>query len=205
MWRRTLSGLFCLGIVACETAPPVPTEMEPAAFEQAVGEARDKPHPWSTIQAYTDLLDSGRLSQGQRLEALFARGSARRQARINLPGAVQDLEEAQILAGADSPLIENIATEIEYAKTDWGRAAGKLEGLQTLPEWFNSKVAMGGLPEAAERYRESDLAPSPDQVSLLEAAGYLCRTSGASDETWTVTEEAEHLEGLEWCENPGVS
>ncbi|WP_084400050.1 hypothetical protein [Henriciella aquimarina] len=202
MWRSCLAGLFCLGLFACETAPPPAVELTPAQFDQAIDEAKAESHPWLTIQSLNETVETAALSDEQRARLLFERGTARRQARINLPGAVSDFRESLKLA-PDSPVAANARTELGYADDAWGAAAGRLEGLQTLPEWFDDMVATGELEAAVERYRTSELAPTQEQAELLVAAGYLCREG--DDDDWTLGQDNEHLEKLGWCENPGVS
>lgn len=203
MWRSCLAGLLCLGVFACETAP-VAVEMTPAAFDEALTDAAAEPHPWLTIAALTDTYETQTLSADQKARLLFERGSVRREAGINLPGAVSDFKDA-LAAAPESSVAENAGIEMGYAESSWGAAAGRLKGMQTLPKWFDDMVATGELPAAAERYRESGLAPTSEQARLLEAAGYLCARAGTDEAVWEYGEETGHLDALKWCESPAVS
>ena len=80
--RALVVAVFLTG---CATAPPA--DMGPA-FEVAMSEAKSDTNPYEADKTLTALLDRSDLSTDQRARALYARGSLRRQASDDRPGAV---------------------------------------------------------------------------------------------------------------------
>lgn len=194
-----LAGLGALLLAACETPPPeVPAEMEAAAFQAAVADARDEWHPYASINKMTDLLDNQVLSEAQRTRLLFERGKMATEARINLPRAIEDLTQVQAYAAA-TVSGEDVTALIEQAEYRLNASRSRLAGLQNLPNWFDDKVATGEIGPAANRFRESGLSPDPQDAGLLEAAGFLCRKSVGNSDDWQFGYDNQHLEKLEWC------
>lgn len=200
-------ALACLGalmIAACETPPEPPTEMEAAAFQSAVADARDEWHPYASINKMTALLENEVLSPSQRSRLLFERAKLETEARINLPRAIRDLREVQSVS---TTTLFNDQTDalIEQAEASLAAARARLAGLQNLPNWFDDKVAVGEIGLAADRFRESGLSPDPQDAGLLEAAGYLCRKSLGNSDDWQYGYDNQHLEKLEWCKANDIS
>lgn len=201
MKRFMLGAVLAAAIAACETAPPAPVAMDEAAFQAAVTEAKDEWHAYATIESLSAILEDRELSDTQEVQLRFERGAARRLARVNLPGAIEDFETALAL-GPDAAFAESLETELEYAKTDLDNTGVRLQGMQTLPEWFDEMVARGELATAAERFRKSGLSPDEKHASLLEAAGYLCGDESEDDMDWSLGSDIEHLKDVEWCDAP---
>ncbi|WP_300381966.1 hypothetical protein [Henriciella sp.] len=209
MWRSCIGGLFCLAIVACETTPAA-VILTPAEFDSAVAEANGKWHPWLTIESLTETLDTATLSSSQRARLLVERGSTRREAGINLPGAISDFSQALSLTvenddGEMQPALganarADAEAALEYVESDFEEVRTRLAGVQTLQEWFSDKVASGDIVAGVERYKASGLAPEIRDARLLEAAGYLCADDLENDQDWELGHELDYLKDLEWCE-----
>lgn len=204
MKRVLLAGALMLAVAACETVPEA-VELTPEEFEAALNEAESAWHPYVQIQALSETLDEAVLSDAQKARLLFERGSTRRMARIDLPGAIADFEQALALSEPGSEQAGALQTEIEYARTDLERARSQLETLQTLPEWVNSIVATGDIEAAAERYRASGLSPDETHTRLFQAADFLCEDESEDDQDFTLGSDIGHLDDLEWCENQAVT
>ena len=178
-------------LTACETVPE-PVTMDQVAFQSAVADANSAWHPYASIQKLTQI---------------------RTESSIELPDAIQDLRAASSVSatpvdGAEAPVATGIPDTFPLVRTAEAKliaARSRLSGLQTLPEWFDDKVATSEVAAAAERFRKSGLAPDPFDAGLLEAAGYLCRSSSAGRGEWTYGENISHLSDLDWCSTTEIS
>ena len=199
--RLTLAcALAALTVAACETTP-VPVNLTEAEFNAALAEADGEWHPYLKIEDLTATLETATLSDEQRARLLFERGKTRRLQRIEVPEAVQDFDAAMALT-TDSALLVTLQQEKEFAVADVGQIEARLGGLQNFSSWVSDSVAMGRIPEVANRLKTSGLSPDVEQARLLEAAGFLCK--GAEDgpsEDFTLGDTA-HLTDLNWCEKP---
>ena len=199
-------------LTACETVPE-PVTMDQVAFQSAVADANSAWHPYASIQKLTQLLDNPTLSPAQRARVQYERGRIRTESSIELPDAIQDLRAASSVSatpvdGAEAPVATGIPDTFPLVRTAEAKlnaARSRLSGLQTLPEWFDDKVATSEVAAAAERFRKSGLAPDPFDAGLLEAAGYLCRSSSAGRGEWTYGENISHLSDLDWCSTTEIS
>ncbi|WP_018147438.1 hypothetical protein [Henriciella marina] len=193
-------------LTACETVPEQ-VNMDPASFQSAVSDANSAWHPYASVQKLTQILNTQTLSPAQRARVQYERGRIRTESAIELPDAIQDLRAASSINatpadGDAAPVAASIpdtAPLIRIAEAKLNAARGRLNGLQTLPEWFDDKVATSAVAEAAERFRKSGLAPDPFDAGLLEAGGYLCRSSSAGRGEWNYGENISHLSDLDWC------
>ena len=193
-------------LAACATAPPA--DMGPA-FDVAMSEAKSDTNPYKADKTLTALLDRSDLSIDQRARALYARGSLRRQARDDRPGAVKDFE-AMLKLAPEHPLVPNAKEELAFAEADVETVEAGLKRMLTLSQWFDSKWLLGEHDEAAARYRKSGISPNESQVGKLKAAGYLCEDEDGGAPVYTVGDTRPDLENIYWCgsvapENPAQS
>lgn len=204
--QRILLAIFVLGLAgACASGPP--PVMPAEDFESALTAARAETHPYEQAEALESIEQANVLSEAQLAQLLFERGKTLRLARIDLPEAISVLEAALALMPADSPHIASAQSELEFAREDLARSRARMQGLQTLPDWASDAVMTGELEAVAERYRASGLAPDAELARLLRVAGYLCQAPEESDleDAFVLGESIDHLDGIIWCENPGVS
>ena len=198
-----LAALTAVLLGACETSPKL-VPMEPAAFEAAVTDARSSWHPYASINAFTKMAETQTLTPVQRAKVLYERGAIRTEQSIELPAAIDDFQQAAAIP-ENGLASSDIEQRIEVAQAKLDAARSRLAGLQTLPEWFDDKVAIGEVSAAAERFRNSGLAPDPYDAGLLEAAGYLCRAPSGEGQRWEYGENTAHLSELKWCETGATS
>ncbi|WP_084419385.1 hypothetical protein [Henriciella litoralis] len=201
MRRLLLGAIAAICLSACETTP-VPVVMEDAAFQAAIANAKTPWHPYNKMNAMDAIIANNVLSPAQTSRILYERAVIQTDARINLPEAVNKLNESRSLT-TTTLFSSNFQTVMSTAQSELSQAQSRLNGLQTLPDWFDDMVAVGKLDEAAERYRQSGLAPDPYDAATLEAAGYLCRQRilGKSDD-FTLGENIDHLKNIDWCTQP---
>ncbi len=190
--RALVVAVFLAG---CASAPPA--DMGPA-FDVAMSEAKSDANPYEADKTLTALLDRSDLSTDQRARALYARGSLRRQASDDRPGAVKDFE-AMLKLAPDHALVQNAKEELAFAEADVETIETGLKRMLTLSQWFDSKWVLGEHDEAAKRYRKSGLSPNEVQVGKLRAAGYLCESEAGEAPVYTVGDTRADLENLHWC------
>ena len=136
-------------VAACTTAPPV-EDGAPVAAAMASAEAL--PDPYQKDAAYSVILSRDGLSEEQRVRALFARASLRRQAGDNRRGAVADFEEMLALA-PEHELAKNAAVELGYTRADITKIEGSMKRLLTLSDWFDKAWVLGDHDMAATRHQ----------------------------------------------------
>ncbi len=202
MFIRSLLPLTFLALVACETTPPPPVQMAQEGFETIFARAQANPSPASVDLALTELLARGDLSADQRTSAQFLRAEKRWQGKFDLPGAVQDYD-AYLLAKPDSPDASTASRHKVFAATEVENAERRLAWLQNHREWFNDKVLMGDLDEAAARYRKSGLQPTERQLYTLREAGYVC--AGQQELVFRYGSVPSYGVGAAWCNRTDVS
>lgn len=206
MRSLVLAAIGAFMLVGCETVPQE-VNMQPSAFQTAVSRATSAWHPYAGIQDLSTMLETQTLSSAQRARVLYERGRLRTENAIELPNAIQDLQQAAALQATVVPeegattvrSIPDTSSMIRIAEAKLQLSRARLAGLQTLPQWFDDKVAVSEVAEAADRYRNSGLAPDPFDAGLLEAGGYLCRSTSAGAGKWQLGENTAHLSDLDWC------
>lgn len=199
MIRRILIPATLVFMAACATTPP--PEMPVDAFEAAMTDAKANPSPASVDIVLSALLARDDLNQLQRSEILFVRAEKRQAGAFNLPGAVADLD-AFLAARPEDLRVADAQRLRELANLSVEGATDRLSRLQNLRNWFDDKVALGALSEAAARYQASGLTPTAQQTYTLQEAGYVCSTteSEAADPLHTYGPEPDYATGLVWCE-----
>ena len=146
----------------------------------------------------TKLLERKTLTTEQRVQALYHRGSLRRQKADNRRGAVEDFEKLLKIA-PDHKLASRTETELAFARDDVKAIEASLNRFLTLSQWFDGIWVLGEHDEAATRYQRSGLAPTPEQVEKLQAAGYICSSNEDDNKLHLYGETRDDLEGLQWC------
>lgn len=185
-------------LAACAAAPEV-ADTGPAP-EAVIAEATAETNPYDAEQMLTDLLARPSLTDDQRAAVLYHRGSLRRQGADDRRGAVEDLE-AMLELAPQHRLASNARAELEFAKKDVTAVEESMNRFLTLAQWFDGTWVLGEHEEAVARYRESGLAPTPEQVKTLRAAGYICETGDDASQLHEYGDAREDLEGLEWCDD----
>ncbi len=183
-------------VTACATGPE-PTDTGPPP-ETVIAEAIAEANPYNADEDLTELLARTTLTADQRAQALYYRGSIRRQAGDDRRGAVADFEEMLALA-PDHSLAERAKTELEFARADVEAIETSMNRFLTLSQWFDGTWVLGDHDAAATRYQRSGLAPNAEQVKKLQAAGYVCPTDGSDSQLHLYGEDQTHLDGLKWC------
>lgn len=198
MIRKTLLAAILVSIAACET---VPVQMPPEAFDAVMTETAAHTSVPYVERLIAEALEREDLSVSQRMALLQQRADKRSEARYDLPGAIADLETVigEASEGQDTSDVEaqksQITTMIEQVE-------GRLSGLQNLRNWFDDKVAMGALDEAALRYQRSKLTPTAQQTYTLQEAGFVCAKGerDGGDAYHTFGPVPDFAEGLVWCD-----
>ncbi len=195
-------SLSLLGALsACETVPDAAPEMEQAGFEQVMARAASNPSPAAIDRDLTALLARTELSDDQKAKVYRLRGEKRWRGGFNKPGAVEDFDSFLALRPADQE-VANVRTERRSAQSEISNHQQRLRGLQTLPAWFDDKVAMGEIAEAAARYRKSGLTPTDRQVYTLREAGYICTNASGGEAIHRYGALPAYAASLAWC--PGA-
>ena len=96
MRRLLLGAIAAICLSACETTP-VPVVMEDAAFQAAVANAKTPWHPYNKMNAMDAIIANNVLSPEQTSRILYERAVIQTDARINLPEAVNKLNESRSL------------------------------------------------------------------------------------------------------------
>ena len=194
-----LATAFIVG--ACETSPPpAPTAMDPAGYGEIMRLAQANPSPAAVDRDLTVLLSRNTLSDDQKAQAYHLRATKRWRGGFNKPGALDDFTAFLRLRPAD-PKAANARIEQGHVQTEMRGHQQRLRSLQTLPAWFDDKVAMGGLPEAAARYRKSGLTPTDGQTYTLREAGYICAGGSGGQAVHRYGPVPAYAARLVWCPN----
>ncbi|WP_045695901.1 hypothetical protein [Hyphomonas sp. BRH_c22] len=194
LWLALIMAAF---LAACATAP---TGMGPA-FDAALVEASSGGNPYAADDALSKLLENTSLSDDERVRALYARGSLRRQAGDDRKGAVEDFG-AMLKLAPEHPLASNAREELAFAQTDVETIEAGLARPLNLSQWFNSMWVLGAHAEAAERYRKSGLSPSETELAKLVADGFVCDDKGGEAPVYTLGDMRPDLEHKHWCAPP---
>jgi len=183
-------------LAACATAPEA-ADTGPAP-EAVIAQALSESNPYEAEALLSDLLARTSLSTEQRVQALYQRGSLRRQEADDREGAVEDFEALLALA-PDHSLAFNARTELEYVRTDIEQIKASMNRFLNLSDWFDGTWTLGQHEEAVTRYRNSGLAPTPEQVQTLIQAGYICETDSENTRLHDFGDDRDDLAGMEWC------
>lgn len=195
---------FCTSITAalllaaCATAPDATDTGQPP--ETVIAQALSDSNPYEADARLSELLARKSLTSEQRIQALYHRGSLRRQSANNRRGAIKDFE-ALLKAAPDHALAANARTELDYVRSDVAQIEASMNRFLTLAQWFDGVWTLGDHEAAVERYRRSGLAPTPEQVETLKAAGYVCETGTSGARLHEFGSDRDDLAGLEWCED----
>jgi hypothetical protein len=200
MMFRYLIPVLALGFAACETVPPEPVivEMPQEGFDEVMRRAAANPSPASVDRALSELLARTDLTEDQRVDALYLRAEKRWRGKFNVPGAVADYDQFLALRPLDARAAD-AKRHSGFARSDVRAAESRLRSLQNITNWFNDKVTMGGLPEAAARYQRSRLTPTEQQVYTLREAGYICAGGSAGQRVHNYGAAPSYVSGLVWC------
>ncbi|HAO35995.1 MAG TPA: hypothetical protein DEB28_17635 [Hyphomonas sp.] len=183
-------------LAACATAPEAADSGPPP--ETVIAQALADSNPYDAEAMLSELLALNSLTAEQRVQALYHRGSLRRQAADNRLGAIEDFE-ALLEIAPDHALAANARTELDYVRTDVEQIKVSMNRFLTLAQWFDGTWTLGGHEEAVARYRSSGLPPTPEQVETLVAAGYICEAGESDVRLHEFGEDRDDLTGLEWC------
>ncbi|MAN46624.1 MAG: hypothetical protein CMF04_10580 [Hyphomonas sp.] len=183
-------------LAACATAPEA-TDTGPPP-ETVIAQALVETNPYDAEQSLTNLLARPSLTDAQRAEALYHRGSLRRQGADDRRGAVEDFK-AMLALAPDSPLAPNATAELEFATKDVAAIEASMNRFLTLAQWFDGTWVLGDHELAVERYKKSGLAPTPEQVKTLREAGYICQTGTSESPLKQFAGDRDDLDGMDWC------
>lgn len=217
MRRLIISLGLVMGLAACAT---VPAEMDLELFQAERSSIEANPSVAASETALETMFARTDLSEDQRVDLLYLRADKRWEARFDLPGAIEDLDQVLVLRPEDTRAAGAERRKV-FAATEIENAQRRLARLQNLPDWFDDKVLMGDLAAGAERYRAAGLTPSDAQLYLLRESGYVC-AAPEIESAAEMPEEAEvtapaitpvHRHGLEpdyvagavWCSDPSLS
>ena len=183
-------------LAACATAPD-PADSGPPP-ETIIAQALADSNAYEADAMLTELLARASLTKEQRVQALYHRGSLRRQAANDRLGAIEDFEALLALA-PEHALAKNTRTELDYVRTDVESIKASMNRFLTLAQWFDGTWTLGDHDAAAARYRKSGLAPTPEQVETLIAAGYVCAAEDQDSMLHEYGDPRADLAGVEWC------
>ncbi len=190
----SLGALSLLG--ACETIP-VQQGMELESFEAAIKRVQDNPSAAAVNRDLTRLLAQP-LTDDQKAQTYLLRAERRWKGNFDKPGAMTDLEAYLVLRPLD-PGSEQVRTDQRMIQSEITRHEQQLSGLQTLPKWFDDKVALGAIDEAAARYKKSGLTPTDLQVYTLREAGFICTEAAGGDAIHKFGDVPAYAANLVWC------
>jgi len=186
-------------VSACET---VPAMMDQVVFDAERIRVETNPSIASVETALSVFLARTDLTEDQRIDLLHLRADKRLSARYNLPGAVADLDQTVTLR-PDGARANDAERRKVFALTEIENAQRRLARLQNLPDWFDDKVLMGDIEDAADRYRAAGITPNDAQLYLLRESGFVC--SGEGDSVHQHGPEPEYAAGSVWCSDPSLS
>lgn len=198
---RYLIPVLALGFAACETVPPEPivVEMAQESFDEAMRRAAANPSPASVDRELSNLLARTDLTEDQRVDALYLRADKRWRGKFNVPGAVADYDQFLGLRPLDSRAAD-AKRHVGFARSEIRAAESRLRSLQNITNWFNDKVIMGRVTEAAQRYQRSGLTPTERQTYTLREAGYICAGGSAGKRVHNYGATPSYVSGLVWCQ-----
>ena len=186
--RRLIVSLgLVMGLAACAT---VPAEMDPKLFQAERSNIEANPSIAASETALASMFARTDLSEDQRIDLLYLRADKRWEAKYNLPGAIEDLDQVLILRPEDTRAAAAERRKV-FAATEIENAQRRLARLQNLPDWFDDKVLIGDLAAGAERYRDAGLTPNDAQLYLLRESGYVCAAPEIESEEETPEEAAD--------------
>jgi len=192
-----------LGLVACETVPPM---MDPVLFETELSAAAAESNAAAADTGLSAMLSDAVLSADQRATVLFQRADTRLNAKFNLPGAIADFDTFLNLAPEDVRA-ETAERRRLFASEEIDAAERRLARLQNLSDWFDDKVLMGDLTAGAERFKTAGLTPSSVQFHLLKQSGFICAANDG-EESQPVHQhgvEPDYAAGAVWCSDQSDS
>jgi hypothetical protein len=200
MKHRYLFPILLLGLAACETTPPPPppVEMAQEGFDAAFLRAETNGSPVAADRDLTTLLARSDLNDDQRAKALHLRAMKRWRGGVNKPGAVTDFEAFLKLRPLDAKASEARRNQ-GFARNEIRGHESRLRQLQPLPTWFDEKVALGGLSEAAMRYKTSRLTPTERQIYTLREGQYICVNTSGGQAVHNYGPVPSYASGLVWC------
>ncbi len=196
-----------IALAACETTPPPPTEMDQATYAETMRRADANPSAVAVDRDLSALLARSDLSEDQQARIHLIRARKRWRGGYNKPGAVADFKAFLRLLPLD-PEAARVRVEQGHVRTEIRQHEQRLVGLQTLPNWFDDKLAMGALDEAAARYRKSGLTPTDNQVYVLREAGFICADGAGGSGGEPVHQHGTrpaYAANLVWCPMPANS
>lgn len=200
MQKHLLGSLLVLAFIsACET--PAPVTMDPAAYDVDYARAQRSGSVIYAERLLTRLIARPDLTSSQRADAQLLRADIKRKFDYDLPGAVADYQ-SYIAAQAEGFDAAPVQAKIRDAQNRTRAARARLTRLQTLSQWFDDTLKIGGLTEAATRQRTSKITPTEQHTYILREAGYICSGPATHPSIHTFGPEPEYARGLVWC-NPG--
>jgi len=167
-------------LAACATAPEAADTGPPP--ETVIAQALADSNPYDAEAMLSELLARNSLTAEQRVQALYHRGSLRRQAADNRLGAIEDFE-ALLKIAPDHALAANARTELDYVRTDVEQIKVSMNRFLTLAQWFDGTWTLGGHEEAVARYRacrrplSRSKHWSPQAISVRQASRMSACTS----------------------------
>lgn len=194
-----------LVLAACETTPPPPTAMDTATYAETMRRAGANPSAVAVDRDLSVLLARSDLSEDQQARIHLLRARKRWRGGYNKPGALADFKAFLRLLPLD-PEAAGARIEKGHVRTEIRGHQQRLAGLQTLSAWFDDKLAMGALDEAAVRYRKSGLTPTDNQVYVLREAGLICAGGAGGSGGAPVHQHGTrpaYAANLVWC--PGAA
>ena len=196
-----IAALLCVGAIlaACESTPA--SYMPEAEFQNIVGHARAEPRPVLAENELSELLSNASLSDAQKGETYYARAYARWRGNYDKPGAITDFDRFAQLRPGDERVAETGSAKADIAG-EIVLHEQRLQGLQTLENWFNDMVALGRIIEGAERFQRAGLTPNEAQLTLLRDAGYICTGVAGGQPVHQHGDVPAHAAELVWC--PGT-
>ncbi|MDJ0920924.1 MAG: hypothetical protein QNI84_07335 [Henriciella sp.] len=198
MIRKTCLTALLYVLAACET---VPVEMAPDAFDAVMSETAASASLPYVERRIAEALDDPDLSAAQRHDLLKQRAEKRIEHAYDVPGAITDLDTILATASETMPF-EELETQKSRGQVLIEEAQVRLSRLQNLSDWFDDKVTLGALDEAATRYQRSRLTPTAEQTYVLREAGFVCAEGdGASGEMFhTFGAAPDYAAELVWCD-----
>lgn len=172
----------------------MPTE----AYEALLAEAKAHENPVAYEAALTSILNRTDLTDYQRGKTLFERATRRWKDGMDKLGAIEDFE-AILAIDANHPFANNAKIEMGWAGDEIIWIEQQHEDLQTISEWFDGVFSLGRHDEAVARYRKSGISPTPAQVEIMMAFGYICEDRPDAPKLHHFGPERPDLADLHWC------
>lgn len=172
--------------------------MTQESFDSVFTRAVRAASPVAADRDLTALLGRTDLSADQRARATYLRGTTRMFGGLNKPGAVQDFEAFLRLRPLD-PRASEAKRHLAATRNQIRGHESRLRQLQPLSTWFDEKVAMGGLDEAASRYKRAGLTPTERQVYTLREGQFICVNTSGGQPVHRYGPIPSYASGLVWC------